>query len=250
MWTSPMASGFVPVVALTLSALAVRTSANAQLGPDAGELVFRDDFSSRLWTFHPPGGCIPTDTIYEMAYSTAEAHSPTASFRQFAANGGASGRDCVGLVAFRDFPVSGPSKVRLRIKYLVKQFSGAHGGFGRMSTWTEIAAEPLDGFGISMGIFRYRVACSTVGSPIPCREAGTVKYIYGAMTPDGEGEFAPVAEDFNWPWLTLNESPTTDLHIDWSRVRTIRIFLIFHAGYMFGDAAEIFWDDLELAVAQ
>lgn len=205
-----------------------------------------DDFEPpNRWSFPPTGQCgdNPTDTTYQMEYSTAQSFSPITSLHQFITDGGTEGRDCVGLEAYRDFPVLSPGKVNLRVKYWISQFTDADDGFGGMNTWAEVRVRAFDRSGNALGKYRYIVACglATVWPENPCQQTGNLKYVYNGATPNENGEFALVGR-----WLSLDEFPTDDLPIDWRKVRKLRISLILAGGFMYQDTAEIFWDDLHV----
>jgi len=47
-------------------------------------------------------------------------------------------------------------------------------------------------------------------------------------------------------WQRFNVQPSSDLNLDWSQVRTVRVAFEFAAGWMYQDSWAVEWDDLEL----
>jgi len=198
-----------------------------------------DDMETDLWAFGHANEL--TDCTWAAEYSTADYVSPERSIRLFVENGGTAGNDADWAIATREFENDGQA-TNMSLSYKVAQQTDGPDGWGGAASYVDVIVIALDGEGNELGRAVYRLASVRCDAHDPNYEAGVIYIIPEGIERDVDGDIHLDPET----WYLLSVAPNQDIDVDWSQVASLGIELSAGGTYMYLDAIEAYFDDLQI----
>jgi len=201
------------------------------------------DTMDSSWTITASSG---GSSVVLAEYSNLQYTSAETSIRTYVANGGTDGRDYGRASAEKDFAFNGLD--RLKVNYYIAQQTDSNDGWGGMAARAEIMFITHDASGDHN--YRYIIA----GSETNCGNYNADHYCDAqpdAVYVDETNTIIPAPGDLEHEpptgiWYTLDRDVNSDFVVDWSTVTHITIKIENYGAWMYRDALETFWDDLEV----
>jgi len=186
-------------------------------------------------------GLVPqTDTIWFAGTQSDDPEDLGESYiRLSVENGGTAGRDFQAVVARKDFVIEFDEELELELDYRVPTQTQ---NFVRDAV--DVAVNVFDINGVSIGNVKYRLACIEQvlpGSSIDlCNDAGVIYISDGIQWSPGQ---ALVPGD---DWRKFKRDIVSDIVIDWSNAKFVNVELRIGGAWMFLDAIEAHFKEVEV----